>query len=65
MNGFRDLRKVGNKSFNKDHGNTKKQLDKILKIFQDMKVKRESLKKIQTETKLKMKNLRHQTKPQR
>jgi hypothetical protein len=65
MNMFRDLREVVNKFFKEAMKTLKEQLNTILKIFQDMKVKIKSLKKIQTEVELKMKNLGYQTKPRR
>lgn len=62
MNMFRDLREVVNKFFKEAMKTLKEQLNTILKIFQDMKVKIKSLKKIQTEVELKMKNSKCQTK---
>lgn len=56
MDMFKEFEENISKSFDEVCENTKKQLNKIMKTIQDIKVEMESLKKIQTEVKVQMKN---------
>lgn len=56
MNVFMELKEVINKC-NEDQDNTNTCLDKIMKIFQDMKVETEQLKEKKTDIKQERRNL--------